>query len=62
MNLLFGLFFIITGILYIVAPKKTSLFTQKWKYKDEEPCEVNITLTVISGIFVIIVGIYMLFR
>jgi len=39
-----------------------SLFTQKWKFKDEEPREVNITLTVISGIFVIIVGIYMLFR
>ena len=45
----------------IVKPEFMSMFGERWKYKNAEPSELNIGITVISGIVLAIFGVVYMF-
>lgn len=61
MRILIGIVLIVIGVLGVVKPEFMSMFGERWKYKNAEPSELNIGITVISGIVWVIFGVVYMF-
>ena len=54
-----ALLLIVLGILALFMPKKQMTFGERWKYKSKiEPSDSYVLITRVSGIFLIIGGIF----
>ena len=60
---LIGLFIIGFGILHVASPQKVWRFTEAWKYKHpeaNEPSDVSYAMQRVSGVVMIIAGLWVM--
>ena len=61
MNVLLGFALAIWGIINIISPETGWHFADGWKYRDAEPSDEALVWERISGVIMVIAGIYMMF-
>ena len=61
MNVLLGFALAIWGIINIISPETGWHLSDGWKYRDAEPSDEALVWGRISGVIMVIAGIYMMF-
>lgn len=57
-----GVLSILLGLLYVLRPRlawKISTWGKRWMYRDAEPTDGAIILTVVTGVIAILVGLFL---
>ncbi|MCA9423353.1 MAG: hypothetical protein KDE50_01330 [Caldilineaceae bacterium] len=55
-----GIFFLIAGLIGLLAPRLAWYLGEGWKLKDVEPSDLLLITTRIGGLIAIVIGIAML--
>ena len=61
MHVLFGLIFIVCGIINVVSPETGWYLSRGWQFKDAEPSDAALTWSRVGGVIGIILGILICF-
>lgn len=57
---LFGLVFILLGLLAAFSPETAWHLQEGWKFRNAEPSDLALVMTRIGGVFAIIIGLLLL--
>ncbi len=60
MNGIFGIIFILLGIFYVLKPAKAWYMSVGWQFKDATPSDKAIGYYRAGGVFIILIGIFMI--